>query len=80
MERLQADNYFLVGDDWQSIYSFKVGNVNIFLKLIEDGMFNVYYLTNNYRNSQQVLEMSQQIISQVTKKIDKVITPVYNSD
>ena len=43
-------------------------------------MFNVYYLTNNYRNSQQVLEMSQQIISQVTKKIDKVITPVYNSE
>ena len=63
-----------------SIYSFKGGNVNIFLKLIEDGMFNVYYLTNNYRNSQQVLEMSQQIISQVTKKIDKVITPVYNSE
>lgn len=80
IESLQADNYFLVGDDWQSIYSFKGGNVNIFLKLIEDGMFNVYYLTNNYRNSQQVLEMSQQIISQVTKKIDKVITPVYNSE
>ena len=80
IESLQADNYFLVGDDWQSIYSFKGGNVNIFLKLIEDGMFNVYYLTNNYRNSQQVLEMSQQIISQVTKKIDKAITPVYNSE
>lgn len=80
IESLQADNYFLVGDDWQSIYSFKGGNVNIFLKLIEDGMFNVYYLTNNYRNSQQVLEMSQQIISQVSKKIDKVITPMYNSE
>lgn len=76
IQSLGADNYFLVGDDWQSIYSFKGGNVNIFLKLIEDGMFNVFYLTNNYRNSQQVLEMSQQIISQVSKKIDKVITPI----
>lgn len=80
IESLQADNYFLVGDDWQSIYSFKGGNVNIFLKLVEDGLFSVYYLTNNYRNSQQVLEMSQQIISQVSKKIDKVIVPVYNSE
>lgn len=63
-----------------SIYSFKGGNVNIFLKLVEDGLFNVFYLTNNYRNSKQVLEMSQQIISQVSKKIDKVIVPVYNHE
>lgn len=80
IESLGADNYFLVGDDWQSIYGFKGGNVNIFLKLVEDGLFNVFYLTNNYRNSKQVLEMSQQIISQVSKKIDKVITPVYNNE
>lgn len=80
IESLDADNYFLVGDDWQSIYGFKGGNVNIFLKLVEDGMFNVFYLTNNYRNSKQVLEMSQNIISQVSKKIDKVTTPVYNSE
>lgn len=80
IESLQAENYFLVGDDWQSIYSFKGGNVNIFLKLVEDGLFNVFYLTNNYRNSKQVLEMSQQIISQVSKKIDKVIVPVYNHE
>lgn len=80
IESLGADNYFLVGDDWQSIYGFKGGNVNIFLKLIEDGLFNVYYLTNNYRNSRQVLDMSQQIISQVSRKIDKVITPVYDNE
>lgn len=63
-----------------SIYGFKGGNVDIFLKLIEDGIFNVFYLTNNYRNSNQVLDMSRQIISQVSKKIDKVITPVYNHE
>lgn len=39
IDSLQADNYFLVGDDWQSIYSFKGGNVKIFMKLIEDGLF-----------------------------------------
>ena len=80
IQSLQADNYFFVGDDYQSIYGFKGGNVDIFLKLIEDGMFNVFYLTNNYRNSNQVLDMSRQIISQVSKKIDKVVTPVYNHE
>ena len=73
---MQADNYFLVGDDWQSIYSFKGGNVKIFMKLIEDGLFSVYYLTNNYRNSRAVLEIADTIISQVYSKIDKTIVPM----
>lgn len=73
IESLQANNYFLVGDDWQSIYSFKGGNVQIFLKLITDGLFSVYYLTNNYRNSQAVLDIADVIISQVSNKIDKNI-------
>jgi DNA helicase-2/ATP-dependent DNA helicase PcrA len=76
IDSLQADNYFLVGDDWQSIYSFKGGNVKIFMKLIEDGLFSVYYLTNNYRNSRAVLEIADTIISQVYSKIDKTIVPM----
>ena len=80
IQSLQADNYFFVGDDYQSIYGFKGGNVDIFLKLIEDNLFSVYYLTNNYRNSNQVLDVATQVISQVSKKIDKVITPVYNHE
>lgn len=80
IESLQADNYFLVGDDWQSIYSFKGGNVNIFLKLIEDRIFKVFYLTNNYRNSTQVIEMSHKVISQVSRRIDKVVVQMYNND
>lgn len=74
IESLQADNYFFVGDDFQSIYSFKGGNVHIFLKLISDGLFSVYYLTNNYRNSQAVLDIADAVISQVSTKIDKTIT------
>lgn len=76
IDSLQADNYFLVGDDWQSIYSFKGGNVKIFMKLIEDGLFSVYYLTNNYRNSRAVLDIADTIISQVYSKIDKTIVPM----
>lgn len=59
-----------------SIYSFKGGNVKIFMKLIEDGLFHVYYLTNNYRNSRSVLEIADTIISQVYSKIDKTIVPI----
>lgn len=73
IESLGADNYYLVGDDYQSIYGFKGGNVDIFLKLVSDGLFSVYYLTNNYRNSRQVLSVANNIINQVSKKIDKSV-------
>ena len=73
IEALQADNYFFVGDDWQSIYSFKGGNVEIFLKLISDGLFSVYYLNNNYRNGRQILAVADTVIRQVNHKVDKSI-------
>lgn len=76
IESLQAENYFLVGDDWQSLYSFKGGNVRIFMKLIEDGIFHVFYLINNYRNSKAVLEIADIIINQVYNKIDKTVIPI----
>lgn len=80
IDALQADNYFLVGDDWQSIYSFKGGNVNIFMKLIEDGHFHTFYLTNNYRNSKAVLDMANTIINQVSRKISKTIVQMSGSE
>ena len=80
IDSLQAENYFLVGDDWQSIYSFKGGNVKIFLKLIEDGLFTVFYLTNNYRNSRAVLEIADTIIGQVYSKIDKAVVQISDKE
>lgn len=80
VEALDAQNYFFVGDDWQSIYGFKGGNVRIFMKLIEDGLFRVFYLTNNYRNSRSVLEIADTVISQVSMKIDKTIVPISDKD
>lgn len=80
IESLQAENYFLVGDDFQSIFGFKGGNVRIFMKLIEDGIFHVFYLTNNYRNSRAVLEIADTVISQVYNKIDKTIVPISDKE
>ena len=80
IDSLEADNYFLVGDDFQSIYGFKGGNVKIFLKLIEDGLFDVFYLTNNYRNSKSVLEVADTVINQVNNKINKTVVPISESE
>lgn len=71
---LEAKNYFFVGDDWQSIYGFKGGNVELFLKLIQSGEVTVYYLTNNYRSAKKIIDMGNTIISQVGNKIEKDIT------
>ena len=38
---LNANSNFFVGDDYQSIYAFKGGNVSLFLKLVEDSNFDV---------------------------------------
>lgn len=68
---LKAKNEFFVGDDWQSIYSFKGGNVNIMLSLSQDPEYKVINVDRNYRSSKAVLEMSLKIINQVSNKINK---------
>lgn len=68
---LNADNLFLVGDDWQSIYGFKGGDVNIFKGLLDSKDFKVYYLENNYRNCKEIVNFASEIIKQVGSKIPK---------
>lgn len=73
---LSANNYFFVGDDYQSIYGFKGGNVKIFLSLVNSEDFTTYFLTNNYRNSTQILKLATNIINQVDEKVEKNIVPI----
>lgn len=61
---LQADNNFFVGDDWQAIYGFKGGNVEIFKDLFRKSDFRVYELSNNYRNAEEILKLGLNIIKQ----------------
>lgn len=77
---LNAENNFFVGDDYQSIYGFKGGNVSLFLRLVEDSNFDTFYLTNNYRNCREVLNLADIVISQVNKKIPKTITRKVDED
>lgn len=76
IKSLNAENYFFVGDDYQSIYGFKGGNVQIFMSLVNSKDFKTYYLTNNYRNGTSILELAERIISQVDKRVVKDITPM----
>lgn len=53
----------VVGDDWQSIYSFSGCDVNIFTKF--DNFFDVYetrYIEKTYRNSQQLIDASSNFV------------------
>jgi DNA helicase-2/ATP-dependent DNA helicase PcrA len=70
---LNAQNYFLVGDDWQAIYGFKGGNVGIFYSLLRDDSYRKYYLENNYRNCREIVDLGLQIIADVPNITEKAI-------
>lgn len=76
---LNAKNLFLVGDDWQSIYGFKGGNVKIFKSLVEREGWSVYQLKNNYRNALEIAEFAGGIIEQVSDRLDKEVRIVNKS-
>lgn len=70
---LDGDNTFLVGDDWQNVYTFKGADVNIFKGIIRDPQTKVYYLENNYRSAKAILDLGKKIIDQVPDKIEKKV-------
>ena len=77
---LNADNNFFVGDDWQSIYSFKGGDVRYFLKLMKDPNWSTYYLTANYRNAKNILDVAKTVIYQADGIINKEVSAVRDEE
>lgn len=47
-----------------SIYGFKGGNVNYFLDLIHSDDWKTFYLNNNYRCSQKIIDIANEVILQ----------------
>lgn len=70
---LNAKHYFLVGDDWQSIYKFKGANVELFKSKIRSNDWTTYFMTRNYRNASSIIKSANMIINQTSDKIDKDI-------
>lgn len=67
----EKPNIFVVGDDDQSIYRFQGANVENMEKFCNDykeDLFKVI-LTNNYRSTQQILDISKTLISRNTERL-----------
>lgn len=70
---------FAVGDDWQSIYSFRGSNINYITK------FNKYFdkatvlsIKCTYRNSQELVDIAGEFIRKNQNQIDKNLVSLKN--
>lgn len=68
---LEAEHYFIVGDDWQSIYGFKGAVVDIFKSYVANPEWTTYHLDRNYRCPAEILKLAEIIISDDEEKLDK---------
>lgn len=70
---LNAKNYFFVGDDYQSIYGWKGGNVEIFKTLCKHSDWTSYKLESNYRCGKIILDLAEKVVEQVPSRIAKKV-------
>ncbi|KKN62101.1 hypothetical protein LCGC14_0515430 [marine sediment metagenome] len=63
---------FCVGDDWQSIYQFTGSDVRFFVNFKDYFPHpQITYLNNNYRSSQTIVGISNELIARNKKQITK---------
>ena len=65
IDKIAPDSLTLVGDVHQSIYSFRGGRPDMFLKYMEKGI--VYPLSRNYRSFQPILDAGNDVIAYNTE-------------
>lgn len=68
---LKSDNNFFIGDDYQSIYGFKGGDVEIFLSMLQNPEWTSFVLKNNYRNGSNILNVGNTVISRAEGILNK---------
>jgi len=70
-------NILVVGDDAQSIYSFRAADINNILdfpKVFKDA--NIFKLEINYRSTPQILSLANQIIKHNVNQFPKTLTSI----
>lgn len=65
-----------VGDDFQSIYGFRDADPDNMLKFYErlNATGKTFFLTDNYRSVQSVVNFGNRVIAKNVNKVDKIIT------
>lgn len=64
------NNITIYGDDYQSIYSFRNADIDEFFNYVAN--YNKYYITTNYRSTQQIIDASNELIKKNSKQLFKV--------
>ncbi len=71
---LKYRNIFVVGDDYQSIYSFRGANFRNILDFEKDYPdAKIIKLEQNYRSTQVILDASNEVIRRNTQRTDKIL-------
>jgi DNA helicase II / ATP-dependent DNA helicase PcrA len=69
---LKDGNLFAVGDDWQSIYSFRMSNVDHFLSFKKKYKgARIFRLEQNYRSADEIVQLGNHIIDNNENRMEK---------
>ncbi len=72
MIAINSQNLFIVGDEDQSIYSFRGSNINNIKKFMRDfSTYERFILNENYRSTENILEAANKLISHNKDRIPK---------
>lgn len=79
--KMVLDSLFVVGDEDQSIYSWRGANVQNILNFKKDFPDTTYYkLTQNYRSSQSILSLANNVIANNSLRNHKELWSLKSSD
>ncbi len=69
---LKEGNLFAVGDDWQSIYSFRMSNVSHFLSFKKKYKgAKIFRLEQNFRSADEIVQLGNRVIGNNENRMDK---------
>lgn len=71
LQNLTDSKLIVVGDDWQSIFSFSGSTLQIFNEFMKNNDVEIVKITNTYRNSQQLIDIAGKFIMKNKKQIKK---------
>jgi DNA helicase-2/ATP-dependent DNA helicase PcrA len=69
---IKDGNLFAVGDDWQSIYSFRMSNVSHFLSFEKKYKgARIFRLEQNYRSADEIVQLGNRVIGYNENRMEK---------